>query len=92
MSKLIVSTIGPASSVQEDLEKLAGLRPDLILVQIPEAEFESIKAHPALGWLRWLVEIGALIGLSSVVLVMIIAQPRIRSSSNRSKLKMLGMI
>jgi APA family basic amino acid/polyamine antiporter len=37
----------------------------------------AVKAHPQLGWLRWLVEIGALIGLSSVVLVMIIAQPRI---------------
>jgi APA family basic amino acid/polyamine antiporter len=37
----------------------------------------AVKSHPELGWLRWLVEIGALIGLSSVVLVMIIAQPRI---------------
>ena len=37
----------------------------------------AIKAHPQLGGLRWLVEIGALIGLSSVILVMIIAQPRI---------------
>ncbi|MFO1507114.1 MAG: amino acid permease [Lysobacterales bacterium] len=37
----------------------------------------AVKAHPQLDWLRWLVEIGALAGLSSVVLVMIIAQPRI---------------
>ncbi|MEO8802150.1 MAG: amino acid permease [Rudaea sp.] len=37
----------------------------------------AVRAHPQLNWLRWLVEIGALIGLSSVVLVMIIAQPRI---------------
>lgn len=37
----------------------------------------AVKAHPELGWLRWVVEIGALIGLSSVILVMIIAQPRI---------------
>jgi APA family basic amino acid/polyamine antiporter len=37
----------------------------------------AVKAHAELGWLRWLVEIGALIGLSSVVLVMLIAQPRI---------------
>ena len=37
----------------------------------------AVKAHPELGWLRWLVEIGALIGLSSVILVMVIAQPRI---------------
>ncbi|MHB8678113.1 MAG: amino acid permease [Rudaea sp.] len=37
----------------------------------------AVRAHPQLNWLRWLVEIGALIGLSSVILVMIIAQPRI---------------
>ena len=32
----------------------------------------AVAAHPELGWLRVTVEIGALIGLSSVVLVMII--------------------
>jgi APA family basic amino acid/polyamine antiporter len=37
----------------------------------------AVKAHAQLGWLRWCVEFGALIGLSSVILVMIIAQPRI---------------
>jgi len=37
----------------------------------------AVKAHAELGWLRIIVELGALIGLSSVVLVMIIAQPRI---------------
>jgi len=37
----------------------------------------AIRQHPELGWLRGIVEVGALIGLSSVVLVMIIAQPRI---------------
>jgi APA family basic amino acid/polyamine antiporter len=37
----------------------------------------AVAAHPELNWLRWLVEIGALLGLGSVVLVMIIAQPRI---------------
>jgi APA family basic amino acid/polyamine antiporter len=37
----------------------------------------AIKAHPELGWLRWIVEVGALIGLSSVILCMVIAQPRI---------------
>ena len=37
----------------------------------------AIQAHPELDWLRWLVEVGAMIGLSSVILVMIIAQPRI---------------
>lgn len=37
----------------------------------------AIRVHPELGWLRLIVEIGAMIGLSSVILVMIIAQPRI---------------
>lgn len=37
----------------------------------------AIAAHPALNWLRIVVEVGALVGLSSVVLVMIIGQPRI---------------
>jgi len=37
----------------------------------------AIQGHPELNWLRWIVEIGAMIGLSSVVLCMIIAQPRI---------------
>ncbi|MFO7338921.1 MAG: amino acid permease [Lysobacteraceae bacterium] len=37
----------------------------------------AVAAHPELGWLRVVVEIGALVGLSSVVLVMIIGQPRI---------------
>lgn len=37
----------------------------------------AVAGHPQLAWLRIVVEIGALIGLSSVVLVMIIGQPRI---------------
>jgi len=35
------------------------------------------KAGPALGWLQILVEIGAIMGLASVVLVMLLGQPRI---------------
>ena len=42
-----------------------------------EAVVTAIAAHPQLVWLRWLVEIGALIGLSSVILCMVIGQPRI---------------
>jgi APA family basic amino acid/polyamine antiporter len=42
-----------------------------------EPVVSAIRAHPELNWLRWIVELGALLGLSSVVLVMIIAQPRI---------------
>jgi APA family basic amino acid/polyamine antiporter len=37
----------------------------------------AVAAHPELNWLRWLVEVGAILGLASVVLVMVIAQPRI---------------
>ncbi|MEO8746140.1 MAG: amino acid permease [Rhodanobacter sp.] len=37
----------------------------------------ALHGHPQLLWLRWIVEVGAMLGLASVVLVMIIAQPRI---------------
>ncbi|MFZ1620005.1 amino acid permease [Dokdonella sp.] len=37
----------------------------------------AVASHPQLAWLRVIVEIGALIGLASVVLVMVIGQPRI---------------
>lgn len=37
----------------------------------------AVTAHPQLSWLRVVIEIGALVGLSSVVLVMLIGQPRI---------------
>ena len=47
------------------------------LLGTDEPVVTALHGHPQLEWLRWLVEIGALLGLSSVVLVMIIAQPRI---------------
>ncbi|WP_108805749.1 amino acid permease, partial [Xanthomonas fragariae] len=37
----------------------------------------ALEAHPQLIWLKTAVEIGAIAGLSSVVLVMLMAQPRI---------------
>jgi APA family basic amino acid/polyamine antiporter len=37
----------------------------------------ALHGHPQLSWLRWVVEVGAMLGLASVVLVMVIAQPRI---------------
>jgi len=46
----------------------------------------AVRAHAELNWLRWLVEIGALAGLSSVILVMIIAQPRIFMIMGRDRL------
>ncbi|GAB3048731.1 amino acid permease [Stenotrophomonas tumulicola] len=47
------------------------------LLGTDEPVVTAVAAHPQLGWLRVVVEIGALVGLSSVVLVMIIGQPRI---------------
>lgn len=37
----------------------------------------ALEAYPALGWLKNIVEIGAIAGLSSVILVMLMGQPRI---------------
>ncbi|KZC18407.1 MULTISPECIES: amino acid permease [unclassified Rhodanobacter] len=47
------------------------------LLGTDEPVVTALHGHPQLEWLRWLVEVGALLGLSSVVLVMVIAQPRI---------------
>jgi APA family basic amino acid/polyamine antiporter len=47
------------------------------LLGTDEPVVTALQGHPALSWLRWVVEAGALLGLASVVLVMIIAQPRI---------------
>ncbi|MEI7038162.1 amino acid permease [Fulvimonas yonginensis] len=55
---------------------ITGLLP-FKLLSTAEPVVTAVKAHAELEWLRWLVEVGALIGLSSVILVMIIAQPRI---------------
>ncbi|WP_147652095.1 amino acid permease [Vulcaniibacterium gelatinicum] len=37
----------------------------------------ALEAYPALGWLKFAVEIGAVAGLTSVILVMLMGQPRI---------------
>jgi len=55
---------------------LTGLIPYAQLDTV-EPVVTAVKVHPQLDWLRWVVEFGALIGLASVILVMIIAQPRI---------------
>ncbi|HET7358661.1 MAG TPA: amino acid permease [Rhodanobacteraceae bacterium] len=55
---------------------LTGLVPYTVL-GTAEPVVTAVRAHPELDWLRLIVEIGAMIGLASVVLVMIIAQPRI---------------
>jgi APA family basic amino acid/polyamine antiporter len=55
---------------------MTGLVP-YTLLGTDEPVVTAVAAHPQLWWLRWIVEVGALIGLSSVILVMIIGQPRI---------------
>jgi APA family basic amino acid/polyamine antiporter len=55
---------------------MTGLTP-FNLLGTNEPVVTAVATHPELAWLRIVVEIGALIGLSSVVLVMIIGQPRI---------------
>src|SRR5690606_687714 len=49
---------------------------------------EVLKADPTanVGWLKTAVEIGAIAGLSSVILVMLMAQPRIFYSMSRDGL------
>ncbi|PPU88444.1 amino acid permease [Xanthomonas populi] len=54
----------------------------------------ALEAHPQLTWLKTLVEIGAIAGLSSVVLVMLMAQPRIFYTMARDGLmpKLFGKV
>jgi APA family basic amino acid/polyamine antiporter len=47
-------------------------------LNVPHPVYVAIeKAGPALGWLKVLVALGAIAGLASVVLVMLLGQPRI---------------
>ena len=46
----------------------------------------ALEAYPSLLWLKTLVEIGAIAGLSSVILVMLMAQPRIFYTMSRDGL------
>ncbi|HWA15806.1 MAG TPA: amino acid permease [Gemmatimonadales bacterium] len=56
-------------------------------LNVPHPVFVAIeKAGPALKWLGFLVNIGAIAGLSSVVLVMLMGQPRIFYSMSRDGL------
>jgi APA family basic amino acid/polyamine antiporter len=43
----------------------------------PKPVATALEHYPALGWLKLLVELGAIAGLSSVILVMLMGQPRI---------------
>ncbi|MEZ5463096.1 amino acid permease [Dokdonella sp.] len=55
---------------------MTGLTP-FHLLGTDEPVVTAVASHPELSSLRVLVEIGAILGLASVVLVMVIAQPRI---------------
>ena len=45
-----------------------------------------LEAYPSLLWLKWVVELGAIAGLSSVILVMLLGQPRIFYSMSKDGL------
>ena len=54
----------------------------------------ALEPYPTLAWLKTAVEIGAIAGLSSVILVMLMAQPRIFYSMSRDGLlpKLFGKV
>ena len=65
---------------------MTGLAPYTEL-NVPHPVFVAIaKAGPSLRWLAYLINIGAIAGLASVVLVMLIGQPRIFYSMARDGL------
>jgi APA family basic amino acid/polyamine antiporter len=56
-------------------------------LNVPHPVFVAIsKAGPALAWLGYLINIGAIAGLASVILVMLMGQPRIFYSMSRDGL------
>lgn len=56
-------------------------------LNVPEPVYVAIaKAGPALSWLRPIVALGAIAGLASVVLVMLMGQPRIFYAMSRDGL------
>ncbi len=59
---------------------------DFRLLGTPEPVSTALDNYPALGWLQTLVQLAAIAGLSSVILVMLMAQPRIFYSMSRDGL------
>ncbi|MCU0618672.1 MAG: amino acid permease [Gemmatimonadaceae bacterium] len=64
---------------------MTGLAPYSML-NVPHPVSVAISAVPSLRWLEYLVNIGAIAGLSSVVLVMLMGQPRIFFTMSRDGL------
>ena len=60
----------------------------------PKPVSTALEAYPSLLWLKSLIEIGAIAGLSSVILVMLMAQPRIFYTMSRDGLlpKLFGKV
>ena len=60
----------------------------------PKPVATALEAYPNLAWLKTAVEIGAIAGLSSVILVMLMAQPRIFYTMSRDGLlpKVFGKV
>ncbi|HEY0503052.1 MAG TPA: amino acid permease, partial [Lysobacter sp.] len=52
----------------------------------PKPVATALEAYPSLNWLKFFVEIGAIAGLSSVILVMLMGQPRIFYSMSQDGL------
>ncbi|MGY0798921.1 amino acid permease [Lysobacter sp. A286] len=67
---------------------------DFRLLNTPEPVSTALDTFPTLGWLQTLVELAAIAGLSSVILVMLMAQPRIFYSMSRDGLipKVFGKV
>jgi APA family basic amino acid/polyamine antiporter len=56
------------------------------LLGTPKPVATALETYPSLAWLKTLVEVGAIAGLSSVILVMMVGQPRIFYSMSRDGL------
>ena len=55
-------------------------------LNVPEPVYVALNAAPALNWLKIFATLGAVAGLASVVLVMLMAQPRIFYAMSRDGL------
>jgi APA family basic amino acid/polyamine antiporter len=65
---------------------MTGLAPYTTLNVAHPVSVAIEAAGPALAWLGWIVNLGAVLGLASVVLVMLMAQPRIFFSMSKDGL------
>jgi amino acid transporter len=63
---------------------MTGIMP-YTLLGTPKPVATALELYPSLGWLKTLVEVGAIAGLSSVILVMMVGQPRIFYAMSRER-------